>query len=151
MPPKEACKCWETPESPPWASWAPVCSHPCTHLVGSLSHELLGGLFPDGRYRDDPSDIRVLELRTGLVAQLLKPKKVYSRSSGQSSSSCGFAENPGFLAVNLLNFHSLLNLPALGSNGLFSEYSASRELLAAFTHCLTASERQAGQRPVATS
>ena len=49
---------------------------PRTHLVGSLSHELLGRLLPDGGHCDDPSDIRVLELRTRLVAQLLKPEKM---------------------------------------------------------------------------
>lgn len=40
----------------------PACPQPRTYLVGSLSHELLGGLFPDGRHCDNPSDIRVLEL-----------------------------------------------------------------------------------------
>ncbi len=41
-----------------------------THLIGCLSHELLGLLPPDGRNGDDPPHVVTPDVRSGGVAQL---------------------------------------------------------------------------------
>lgn len=74
LPPREAHEGWghlSEVTVTPMGTLGCHLPRPLTHLIGSLSHELLGGLFPNGRHRDDPSDVRVLKLRPRLVTQLL--------------------------------------------------------------------------------
>jgi hypothetical protein len=66
----------------PLAILGPSPPPPAPHLVGSLSHELLGRLFPNGRHCDDPSDIRVFKVRACLVTQLLKVRKIKAAGRG---------------------------------------------------------------------
>lgn len=49
-----------------------ACEWSSAYLIGSFPHELLCRHFPDGRNRDDPSHIVVVELTTCLIAQLLQ-------------------------------------------------------------------------------
>lgn len=79
LPPREAYECWGHLSGVTVTTAGILGSHrphPHTHLIGSLSHELLGGLFPNGGHCDDPSDVRVLKLRSRLVTQLLKPREM---------------------------------------------------------------------------
>lgn len=46
-----------------------------THQIGSLSHKLLGRLFPDGRHCDHPPDGIVLWQRWALVLEFLKEER----------------------------------------------------------------------------
>lgn len=44
----------------------------CSHQVGSLPHELLGWLFPDGRYGQHPAHRVLLQQQRALLPQLLE-------------------------------------------------------------------------------
>ena len=100
-----------------------------------MSHELLGWLLPDGRHCDDPSDIRVLELRTGLVAQLLEPEKMQQVKWAELVLLRLYRKSR-FLGHKLLGrlFCSPLNLTSIRNKNPLSEFSANRELTSSFIH-----------------